>query len=151
MRKWFDLAIGCTPMGCTPSNILLCAGLMTLTLMSLGIEAGHAALDPSLPEPLLQQGTLPPEEADGPFRAWTRRKKYFLVIAVSQTDVPKTDLPFAQVDGHRVVKALKGLGYLPLDPAHPLLTWKAATASAIMAALDEASRKDDDATIVVYY
>ena len=102
---------------------------MTLTLMSLGIEAGHAALDPSLPEPLLQQGTLPPEEADGPFRAWTRRKKYFLVIAVSQTDVPKTDLPFAQVDGHRVVKALKGLGYLPLDPAHPLLTWKAATPS----------------------
>src|SRR5215831_6136045 len=115
-----------------------CAALALLSLLSLGLEPSHAALDPSRPEPLLQQGKLPPEEADGPFRAWTRRKKYFLVIAVSQTDVPKTDLPFARVDGQQVVKALTDLGYQPVDPVHPLLTGKAATASAIMAALDEA-------------
>ena len=48
----------------------------------------------------------PPEEADGPFRYWTPRKKYFLVIAVNKTDVPGTELPFAEVDGHLVVDAL---------------------------------------------
>lgn len=86
---------------------------MTLTLLSLGIEASHAALDPALPEPLMKQGTLPPEDADGLFRYWNRRKKYFLVIAVNQTDVPKTELPFAQVDGQLVVNALKGWGTNP--------------------------------------
>jgi hypothetical protein len=38
-------------------------------------------------------------------------KKYFLVIAVNQTDVPNTDLPFAQVDGRRLVDRLTTLGY----------------------------------------
>jgi len=134
------------------STAFLCAGaIIVLALLSLGIEAGHAALAPILPEPLLKQGTLPPEDADGLFRYWTRRKKYFLIIAVNQTDVPKTDLPFTKVDGQRVVNALTGLGYQPVDQAHPLLTGKAATASAIMASLDEARKKEEEATIVVYY
>ena len=122
---------------------------MVLALLSTGIERSHAAHDPTLPGPLLKQGTLPPEEADGPFRYWSQRKKYFLVIAVNQTDVPKTELPFAQVDGQRVVNALIGLGYQPLDQARPLLTGKDATA--IMASLDEARKKEEEATIVVYY
>jgi len=125
--------------------------MIILALLSLGIEAGHAALDPTLPEPLLKQGTLPPEEADGSFHYWSQRKKYFLVIAVNQTDVPKTELLFALVDGQHVVTALTGLGYHPVDPAHPLLTGKEATASAIMASLDEARRKEEAATLVVYY
>ena len=87
-------------------------------LIGLGIASSHA----TLPEPLLNQGTLPPEEADGSFRYWSRHEKYFLVIAVNQTDVPKTNLPFAQVDGQRVVNALTRLGYQPVDPAHPMLS-----------------------------
>jgi len=119
--------------------------------MSLRIETSHAALDPILLEPLLKQGTLPPEEADGSFRYWSRRKKYFLVIAVNQTDVPKTELPFAQVDGQRVVNALTGLEYQALDPAHPLLTGKDATRTAIVASISKARVKEEEATIVVYY
>jgi hypothetical protein len=136
---------------CAQHARLSCTAFALLGLCSWGLDQSHAALDLSLHVPLLQQGKLPPEEVDGPFRYWTRRKKYFLVIAVSQTDVPKTDLPFAQVDGQRVVEALIGLGYQPLDPAHPLLTGKEATASAIMASLKEARRKYEEATLVVYY
>ena len=138
-------------MGYTEPKVLLCAGLITLTLMSTGIKAGHAALDLTLQEPLLKRGILPPEDKDDLFRYWSQRKKYFLVIAVNQTDVPKTELPFAQVDGQRVVEALTVLGYQPVDPAHPILTGKDASASAIMASLDEARKKEEEATLVVYY
>ncbi|MBX3306500.1 MAG: tetratricopeptide repeat protein, partial [Nitrospira sp.] len=120
---------------------------MLLTLIGLGIEPSDA----TLPEPLLNQGTLPPEEADGPFRYWSRHEKYFLVIAVNQTDVPKTDLPFAQVDGQRVVTALTGLGYQPVDPAHPMLTGEAATRTAIVASIKNARARNEEATFVVYY
>jgi tetratricopeptide (TPR) repeat protein len=134
------------------STAFLCAGaILILALMNLGIEASHAGHDLTLPESLLTQGKLPPERADGPFQYWSQRKKYFLVIAVNQTDVPKTELPFAQVDGQRVMNALTGLGYQPVDPAHPMLTGKAATASAIMASLDEARKKEEDATFIIYY
>jgi tetratricopeptide (TPR) repeat protein len=126
-----------------------CTIVALLSLLGLGLEAGHA--NPNLPEPLFQEGKLPPEETDGPFRYWTRRKKYFLVIAVNQTDVAKTDLPFAQVDGHLVADALSGLGYQPLDPIHPILTGQDGTASAIMARLDEARRKEEEAILIVYY
>jgi len=60
-----------------------------LGLLVMGGPA-YADLDPALPEPLVTQGKLPPEEADGPFQYWSRHKKYFLVIAVDQTDVPQT-------------------------------------------------------------
>lgn len=125
--------------------------LIMWSVLSLGFEVSQAAPDSPLPEPLMKQGTLPPEEEDGPFRYWSARKKYFLVIAVNQTDVPKTELPFAQVDGQRVVKALTGLGYKPLDPAHPLLTGKEATASAIVASIHKATPKNNEATIIIYY
>ena len=137
-----------------PTALLSVAAVTILALLSVGIERSHAGHDPTLPESLLSQGKLPPEEANGPFHYWSRHKKYFLVIAVNQTDVPKTELPFAQVDGQRVVNALTGLGYQPLDPAHPLLTGKDATTSAIMASLDEARRvriMKEDPTLVVYY
>lgn len=133
------------------TSLLRAWTIIILGLLSLGIESSYAGQAPILPEPLLKQGTLPPEEADGPFHYWSRRKKYFLVIAVNQTDVPKTDLPFAQVDGQRVVNALTGLGYKPLDQDHPLLTGKEATSSAIMASLDEARKKEEAATLVIYY
>ncbi|MBX3308065.1 MAG: tetratricopeptide repeat protein [Nitrospira sp.] len=147
MGKLFDREIVWKPMGCIPSKGFLRAGLIALTLIGLGIEPSDA----TLPELLLSQGTLLPEEADGPFQHWSRRKKYFLVIAVNQTDVPKTELPFAKVDGQRVVKTLTSLGYKPLDPDHSLLTGKEATASAIMASLDEARKKEEEATLVIYY
>jgi len=117
----------------------------------LGIESSYAGQPPILPEPLLKQGTLPPEEADGPFQYRSRRKKYFLVIAVNQTDVPKTDLPFAKVDGQRVLKALTGLGYQPMDPAHPMLTGQVATQTAIVASIKKARSRNEEATLLVYY
>lgn len=125
--------------------------LAILTRIRLGIEASHAALDPTLPEPLLEQDCLPPEDADGPFRYWNRRKKYFLVIAMSQTDVPKNELPIAQVDGQHIVEALTRLGYQALDNSHLLLTGKDGTSSAIVASLDEARPKEEEATLVEYY
>src|SRR5687768_10988153 len=112
---------------------ILC--LFCIALTSGVSQASHTAV-PS--EPLLIQGSLPPEAADGPYRYWTTRKKYFLVIAVDQTAGPKTNLPFAQVDGQQVVEALTKLGYQPLDPAHPLLTGPEASRSAIMASIEEA-------------
>ncbi|MBA5871548.1 MAG: tetratricopeptide repeat protein [Nitrospira sp. CR2.1] len=135
------------------NSMTMVVGAASLVLALLGwMRPACADLDPALPEPLLTQGTLPPEEADGPFQYWRQHKKYFLVIAVDQTDVPQTTLPFAQVDGRRVVEALTALGYEPLDPAHPLLTGKAATASAIMGAMNHARRgKHETDTILVYY
>ncbi len=134
------------------NGMTVVVGAASLVLALLVWEGPASAdLDPALPKPLLTQGTLPPENADGPFQYWRGHKKYFLVIAVDQTDVPQTALPFAQVDGRRVVEALTALGYEPLDPAHPLLTGKAANASAIMASIDEARRKEETATLVVYY
>lgn len=130
-----------------PTAILILA----LTSLGTGIEPSYSALDPILPEPLLKQGTLPPEDEDGPFLYWSQRKKYFLVIAVNETSVPKTDLPFAQVDGQRVTNALIGLGYQPLDPAYSLLAGTDATAIAIEAALNKARKKREEATVVIYY
>ena len=115
-------------------NLLCGLVIITLTLMSPGIEAtSHAAPDYLSPEPLLTQGTPLPEEADGVLKYWKGRKKYFLVIAVNQTDVPKTELSFALVDGQLVVDALIGLGYQPLHQAHPILTGKDAAASCVTA------------------
>ena len=131
-------------------KILRAAALFSLALFSL-CGLSYAAHAPTVPETLLLQGTLPPETADGPFRNWTHRKSYFLVIAVNETDVKGTALPFAQVDGSRIVTALSALGYEPLDPLHPLLTGKDATVSAIMAAIKMARKKGEEATIVVYY
>ena len=138
-------------MRCPSATCFLCAALTTWSLLSLGLEVSQGAPDAPLPEPLLAQGILPPEAADGPFRYWSARKKYFLVVAVNQTDVPQTELPFAQVDGQQVVTTLMGLGYQPLDPAHPLLTGKEATASAIVASVRKATPKNKDATLIIYY
>ena len=114
-------------------------GILGVFSTSFSTNIASAASEPTLPEPLIKLGTLPPEEADGPFRFWKEQKKYFLVIAVNQIDVPNTDLPFAQVDGRRLVDRLTTLGYQPLDPAHPILTGPQATASAIMATIRKAS------------
>ncbi len=133
------------------STVGCVVGILSLCLLIFSTATGYAALDPTPPKPLIELGTLPPEEADGPFRYWSNHKKYFLVIAVNQTDVAKTELPFAQVDGHRIVDTLTRLGYQPLDPAHPILTGPQATASTIMAVIDEARRKVEVASLVVYY
>lgn len=87
-----------------------CAALITLSLLSVCIQGSQAALASPLPDPLLTQGTLLPEEADGPFQYWGARKKYFLVVTVNQTGVPKTELPFAQVDGQQGEAPLRGSG-----------------------------------------
>lgn len=133
------------------SKIAFVVGFLGLCSLSFSTHTSHATLDSTLSESLIKLGTLPPETADGPFRFWNAHKKYFLVIAVNQTDVPETDLPFAQVDGQRIVDSLTTLGYRPLDPAHPILTGAKATASTIMAVIDEARRKEEDASLVVFY
>ncbi|MGE0277553.1 MAG: tetratricopeptide repeat protein [Nitrospiraceae bacterium] len=49
------------------------------------------------------------------------------------------------------METLTKLGYQPLDKTHPILTGTEATASAIMASVEEARRKRQTATIIVYY
>ena len=134
-----------------PSTVACVIGFLGLCALGFSSNTLYAALDSSLLEPLIKLGTLPPEDADGPFRHWNNQKKYFLVIVVNQTDVPGTELPFAQVDGRGIVDSLTSLGYQPLDPVHPILTGAEATNNAIMATIDEARRKEEEATLVVYY
>ncbi|MGD9726891.1 MAG: tetratricopeptide repeat protein [Nitrospiraceae bacterium] len=121
-----------------------------ISLLLIALSGGVVQATPP-PELLLTQGSLPPEEADGPFTYLNRHDKYFLIIAVDQTGVPNTDLLFTQADGRRIVETLTKLGYQPLDETHPILTGREATASAVMASVEEARSKRETATIIVYY
>ena len=51
------------------------AAIFTLLFLPSSISLSQAALNPTLPEPLIKLGTLPPEDADGPHQYWEKRKK----------------------------------------------------------------------------
>ena len=106
------------------STRLICAGIILLNFLGVHTGCVQTSFEKSSPEPLVNQGSLPPEEADGPFQSWKDRHKYFLVVAVNETGLPNTDLPFTQADATEIANALTRLGYQPLDPDHPILTGK---------------------------
>jgi hypothetical protein len=105
----------------TLSPIACVVGFLSVCSISFCTATGYAAFDPTLSEPLIKFGTLMPEDADGPFRYWNTYKKYFLVIAINQKDVPKTELPFAQVvvaeQGKDVALSLKVMAAASLPVA----------------------------------
>ena len=131
------------------SNQLLFAGIIALNC--LGVQTGcvQGFHEKSFPDPLFRQGSLPPEEADGPFQSWNDRQKYFLVVAVNETGLPETDLPFTQADATEIATALTGLGYQPLDSDHPILTGKEATRSAIIKSVKTSYKGKSDNDIIV--
>lgn len=134
------------------SKQLIFAGIFTLNC--LGVQTGclQTSFEKSYPEPLVNQGSLPPEEADGPFQSWKDRQKYFLVFAVNETGLPNTDLPFTQADANEIATALTGFGYQPLDSDHPILTGKEATRSAIIKSVKTSEQgKSDNDIIVIFF
>ena len=75
-------------------RLIAVAAIFTLLILPTNISLSQASLNPNIPEPLIKLGTLPPESADGPHQYWEKRKKYFLVVAVNETGLPDTQLPF---------------------------------------------------------
>ena len=61
-----------------------------------------------------------PEAEDGPLLIWKEKAKFYLVIAVNNTGVKGTRLPFALTDGQKVVDTFNSLGYKPLITKQPL-------------------------------
>lgn len=89
------------------------------------------------------------EAADGPRQVWDKKDKFYVVIAVDQTGVKGTDLPFTLVDGQRVVQALDSLEYKPLVKGHPL--FQNPTRDQIVTALQEIRDYPEWSSVVVYY
>src|SRR5680860_358016 len=134
------------------STRLMCAGIILLNFLGFHTGCVQTSFEKSYPEPLVNQGSLPPEEADGPFQSWKDRQKYFLVVAVNETGLPNTDLPFTQADATEIATALTKLGYQPLDSDHPILTGKEATRSAIIKSVKSSDQgKSDNDIIVIYF
>ncbi len=130
---------------------LAIAAILTLSLLSGSINLTQAALNTTPPEPLSKLGTLPPKSADGPYQHWQKRQKYFLVVAVNDTGLPNTTLPFTLVDAQAIVTALTAQGYQPLDPDRPILSGTAATRSAIIKTLKTSHRKKDKDLVLLYF
>ena len=127
-------------------------GSLWLGTLSFSTGTGYAALNPTLSAPLITLGTLPPEEADGPFQNWKNRNKYFLVVGVTETGLPDTALPFTQVDATAIATALTERGYQPLITDQPILTGNAATRSAIIKAVKTSHQgKYEDDIIAIYF
>ncbi|MGH7231412.1 MAG: hypothetical protein ACREJU_08635, partial [Nitrospiraceae bacterium] len=89
------------------------------------------------------------EAADGPFQVWKKKEKFYLVIAVDQTGVKGTELPFALVDGMQVGKAFGNLGYKPLVEDQPI--GAQASQGNVIAALQKIRGLPEWATVIVYY
>jgi len=89
------------------------------------------------------------QAADGPLQVWNKKDKFYLVIAVDQTGVQGTDLPFTLVDGQRVVQALNSLGYKPLVKGQPL--FQNPTRDQVVTALEEIRDFPEWSSVVVYY
>jgi len=78
------------------------SAIFTMLVFLSSISLSQASLNPAIPETLFKLGTLPPEETDGPHQYWEKRKKYFLVVAVNETGLPDTQLPFTLVDAKEI-------------------------------------------------
>ncbi|MCZ6802071.1 MAG: tetratricopeptide repeat protein [Nitrospirae bacterium] len=88
-----------------------------------------------------------PKEQDGPFQVWQEKNKYFLVVAVNETGVKGTELPFAAVDGRKVSEGLENLGYTQLAT----LIGKDASLPSFRKWLKEIRTLPDNSTVIVYY
>jgi hypothetical protein len=93
--------------------------------------------------------SFPQAEADGPLQIWQAKERFFVVIAIDQTGVKGTELPFASVDARRVASALQGLGYQPLIKGEPVLTDP--RQGRVVEAVQEIRELPETATVVIYY
>ncbi|MGB0910082.1 MAG: caspase family protein, partial [Nitrospirales bacterium] len=122
-----------------PAYKLRCILSLVLCFLALSISpsSSHASTTPI------------PENADGPLLIWKEKAKYYLVIAVDQTGVPGTELPFTVTDGKRVAKAFEDLGYLPL--VEEQLIGSIANRGNVNAALKRIRDLPEWASVIVYY
>ena len=72
-------------------------------------------------------------------------------MAVNETGLPDTQLPFTLVDAEEIAEALTALGYQPLDPDHPILSGRQATRSAIIHTLTHSQRKKAKDHLLIYF
>ena len=105
-------------------------------------------------DPEVRANTPPPapqltEQEDGPLQVWKKKAKFYLVIAVDQTGVPGTELPFAKTDGIEVQQALEAHGYQPLLATQPI--GEQATQGNVITALQAIRELPEWATVIVYY
>ena len=119
------------------------ACLLAIALWALLIPSASVIAEAQSPSPRNS------EEADGPLQVWRNKNKFFLVIAVDQTGVAGTELPFAAVDGEKVAKALQALEYKPLLREAPVL--REPTSGRVTMALKEIRKLPERATVIVYY
>ncbi|GJL66799.1 MAG: hypothetical protein NPIRA05_17700 [Nitrospirales bacterium] len=110
-----------------------------LWLLVLGVPFSPANASPS---PI-------PEQADGPLLIWNEKAKYYLVIAVDQTGVPGTELPFTLTDGKLVSKQFETLGYRPL--VEEQLIGATANKGNVNAVLKRIRDLPEWASVIVYY
>ncbi|WP_454061781.1 tetratricopeptide repeat protein [Candidatus Nitrospira salsa] len=130
-------------MGLTP-GVTRIFGWASVFCWSLWLLALWAPFSPA------NASTTPiPEQADGPLRIWNEKAKYYLVIAVDQTGVPGTELPFALTDGNMVAKQFEALGYLPL--VEKQLIGATANKNEVNAALKRIRNLPEWASVIIYY
>lgn len=102
----------------------MCAGIIDLNCLGVHTGCVQTSFEKSYPEPLVNQGSLKTEEEDGLFQSWKDRQKYFLVVAVNETGLPDTDLPFTQADATDIAARLHRSRLSIVDPNHPILQGK---------------------------
>ena len=90
-----------------------------------------------------------PENADGVLQVWNEKAKYYLVIAVDQTGVPGTELPFTLTDGQLVAKRFEELGYKSLIEKQ--LIGPIADRDNVNAALKRIRDLPEWASVIIYY
>ncbi|WP_447971769.1 tetratricopeptide repeat protein [Nitrospira sp. M1] len=130
-------------MGHSPGRNIL-PGLGSLLIGCLWLLALN-----SQPSPASASTASIPEQADGPLLIWNEKAKYYLVIAVDQTGVPGTELPFTLTDGNLVAKQFESLGYLPL--LEKQLIGATATKNKVNAALKRIRTLQEYASVIIYY
>ncbi|GJL64505.1 MAG: hypothetical protein NPIRA04_31590 [Nitrospirales bacterium] len=130
--------MGLTP-GATRIFAWASAFCLVLWLLAMGVPYSpvHASTTPI------------PKEADGPLRIWNEKAKYYLVIAVDQTGVPGTELPFTLTDGNLVAKQFEALGYRPL--VEEQLIGATANKGKVNAALKRIRDLPEWSSVIVYY
>ena len=102
----------------------MCAGIIALNCLGVHTGCVHTSFEKSYPEPLVNQDLPPPAEADRPFQSWKARQKYLLVVAVNETGLSTTDLPFTQTDATDIAARLHRSRLSIVDPNHPILQSK---------------------------
>jgi tetratricopeptide (TPR) repeat protein len=79
--------------------------------------------------------------------AWRSRKKFFLIVAASQTGSVTTNLPFTKIDARKVSEVLTSLGYQQLN----ILTDQQSTRDNFVTELQKVRDLPSDGIVLVYY